>query len=379
MNEKNLKIFPPSAKNIHWYGRNGKTGNATALFWTASGFLVNTTAGELWAELEADYGEQAIWVGVWVDGDLLSRFVLERTKRWYLLCSLMPGIKRNIELLKETQAMAGDEKHSLLVHALGVPADFSAEPFLSPAPFRANIEFVGDSITTGEGLCGAKSEADWNSSWISLRGSYALLTARALNADFRFLSQSGWGVFSGWDNDRTCTLPPHYDSVCSVLNENLNENCGAHLPNDFSAWKSDFVVVNLGTNDANAFHSPAKTASDGTVWKMHLDENGNPCKSDVALFLHAVTDFVAKIRTRNPQAQIIWAYGMCTHDFGDEIEKCLEDFAQKTGDTAISFVRLPAVSDSSDCDAVGSLNHPGRATHKAASQALLAHIFNLMK
>ena len=375
--EKNLQTFQAKElENVHWYGRNGDFDGGVALFWTASGFLANCNAKELWAQIEADYDTLEPWAGVWVDGAMIARFPLERGKKWYLLfrkpeSALDKPFK--IELLKDTQAMAGDEKHFVCVHALCVPKGVDKSAFLPLAPFKAKIEFIGDSLTTGEGLAGASSECDRGSPWISVRTSYALMTAKALGADWRFLSQSGWGVISGWDNDQTSIIPPHYENVCSVAKGEKNENAGAKKANDFSKWQADFVVVNLGTNDFNAFRSPAKTASDGTVWKLRSESDGSLNKEDAKRFQNGIKDFLSKIRRNNHNAQIIWAYGMCSADFSEYIESAVEGFAKETKDTRISFLLLPSMAGESE-EGRGSLFHPGSETHLKTSKALLSHI-----
>ena len=376
--EKYLRIFPQSqVENVHWYGRNGAENGERAIFWTAGGFAVLSSAREIWAEIEADYEEQAPWAIVFVNGAAVSRFCLEKGKRWYLIFRGNGGEKPcKIELLKDTQAMPNDNLHCFLIHSLGVPRSFSGEPFLRLPDFISKIEFIGDSITTGEGLAGSPIEDVWGSAWISLRDNYALLTSRAMNADFRFLSQSGWGVLAGWDNDRTTVLPPHYESVCSVMNGARQVKMGAKNANDFASWKPDFVVVNLGTNDVGAFNSPAKIASDGTVQKLRLDADGKPNADDLSLFLGAVKDFLSKIRRNNPASHIVWAYGMCSFSLGEEIAGAVRDFARETLDNRVSFVRLPSMAEESE-DEKGALNHPSAATHKRAAKVLIAHLKSL--
>ena len=62
-----------------------------------------------------------------------------------------------------------------------------------PAP-QYRLEFVGDSITSGEGAIGAVPEEAWAGAFFSAENHYARLTADALGAEYRCLSQSGWGI-----------------------------------------------------------------------------------------------------------------------------------------------------------------------------------------
>ena len=63
------------------------------------------------------------------------------------------------------------------------------------------MEFIGDSITSGEGTFGARQEEDWIPMFFSSLRDYAYLTAKELDAEYRVFSQSGWGVCNTWDNN----------------------------------------------------------------------------------------------------------------------------------------------------------------------------------
>ena len=379
MEEKQLRTFCcRDIQNIHWYGRIGAAEDgAAALFWTASGFAVQTGAGELWAELEAGWLQFEPWVSVWIDGMQVSRFMLEKGRRWYCLFRGLPaGAPHRIALLKETQAMCGDPQHRLLVHALGVPVARTADGalFLPPAVPSRRIEFVGDSITTGEGLAGAPEEMDWIPGWMALRDNYALLTAQSLGADFHFLSQSGWGVVTAWDNDRRCIMPAHYANVCSLAPGEENARLGAHAAWDFSAWQPDAVVVNLGTNDCVAFSNPPKSdPRTGAEWTMRRGADGTPLAEDVALLQRGIVDFLTVLRRCNPHARIIWTYGMCSFELGDSIRAAVEDYARSSGDAAVSFLKLPSM-EAETAEEKGSRQHPGPGTHRRASALLVQEL-----
>ena len=363
-------------EHIHWYGRTGAAQDgAVALFWTASGFAVETGAGALWAELEASWSQYEPWVGVWVDGVQVSRFMPEEGRHWYCLFRGLPaGTPHRIALLKETQAMSGDPQHRLLVHALGVPRAAADKPFLPLQARSRRIEFVGDSITTGEGLAGAVDEMDWISGWMALRDNYALRTAKAFGADFHILSQSGWGVVTSWDNDRNCVLPKHYGCICSLAGGQENAQLGAQERWDFSRWQPDAVVVNLGTNDCGAFRNPPHTdPQSGAVWKMRVSDDGGQNEEDIAFLQQGIKDFLAAIRSRNPRAHIVWAYGMCGFELGERIRAAVEDYARASGDTAVTFLALPSMSDETE-EEKGSRQHPGPGTHRRASALLVQEL-----
>nr|WP_229523208.1 hypothetical protein [Paenibacillus farraposensis] len=100
---------------------------------------------------------------------------------------------------------------------------------------------------------------------------YTAITATALNADYRVLSQSGWGVLTSWGNNPHGNIPAYYEQVGGMLTGKRDEALGALSDHDFTSWRPDVVVVNLGTNDGGAFYSPAWTdPTSGKVYKQRL-------------------------------------------------------------------------------------------------------------
>ena len=64
------------------------------------------------------------------------------------------------------------EKAHILIHSLKTDGEFDKVEEKS-----MNIEFIGDSITSGEGSIGAKKEDDWISMWFTSHNNYAVMTA----------------------------------------------------------------------------------------------------------------------------------------------------------------------------------------------------------
>lgn len=135
--------------------------------------------------------------------------------------------------------MPDEPDHFLQITALGV-RDGEFLPLPAPA-YR--LEFIGDSITSGEGAIGAKQEEDWVSAFFSAVPHYARLTAEALGAEWRIISQSGWGLLSGWDNDPRHRVMDYYEQVCGVAAGAHNAALGARQPYDFAAWPADAVII----------------------------------------------------------------------------------------------------------------------------------------
>ncbi len=168
-----------------------------------------------------------------------------RQSRVCLFRGMTPGKAKHLRLLKDVQAMHDDPAHLLQITGL----EYAGGEFLPLPEPQYRLEFVGDSITSGEGAIGAKPEEDWVGAFFSAENHYGRLTADALGAEYRCISQSGWGIVTGWDNDVRHVMPPYYTQVCGVAMGQRNAALGAQQENDFAAWQPDAVIVNLGTND----------------------------------------------------------------------------------------------------------------------------------
>lgn len=350
-------------KEIRVLGRNNKQLSPLTLFWTGSGIECNIKASELWIEVEADYDCYEPWMSVVVNGDYISRRMLNKGREWICLFRGMnPNVIKNIKVLKEVQAMSADDKHCMQIHALRTDGQFMP---LEEKPYK--IEFIGDSITSGEGSIGAVIEEDWISMWFSTQNNYARMTADALNAEYRCLSQSGWGIYSSWDNNPCGALPLYYEKVCGLLNGENNKRLGAHDDNDFKAWQPDVIVINLGTNDGGAFYSSQwQDPQTGRVYKQSLNEDGSFNREDLKQFKQAAIKFLDKVRYYNPQTYILWAYGMLGTPMLESIEEAIEQYRLKTSDNKVELIILPDTNR----ETVGARQHPGVKAHQIAAEVL---------
>lgn len=340
-------------------GQAAKSG-ALPLFWGGSGVELLFTGTELRLLLEADFGELEPWIAVEVDGAPLIRMPLNRgVNEVCVLRGVSEGRVRRVRLMKDCQPMSGDPRHRLWVREVR----WEGGTFL-PLPDPAyRLEFVGDSLTSGEGVVGAVAEDAWVPALFSASRTWAKRTADLLNADFRLISQSGWGVRSSWDNNPDCTLPSVYDRVCGPASGAENESMGAQATNDFHSWRPDAVVINLGTNDAGAMGNPTWYGPDGRVFRQTGDAAG------LRLFADAAADFLKTLRRHNPSAKLVWTYGMIegpqSPALGPVLAEAVTRFRGETGDKDAYYLQLPAATD----ETIGSRQHPGPLCHQAAADA----------
>lgn len=361
--------LPTDKEHIHVYGRTMDV-CPLPLFWTASGIEFTTDAKEIWVTLESDYETSEEWIEIWVNDTLFQRFpVMKGVNEVCVLRGYTDYEKHTFIIRKSCQPMKEDTKRKLLIHK--ITADRELDKVITK-PYK--FEFIGDSLTSGEGLTGATDMQVWCPSVFGLVGHYGLSVAKHFGADYSLISQSGWGVYTGWDNNLNNKIPPYYTQICGVLDGESNESLGAFDEYDFS-FKPDVVVINLGTNDGAAPDQPEWIDPEtGISHKQIKDENGKLDKASKDNLVDAVTDFMYKVRANNPNSYIIWAYGMCDHTMEEYLREGVEIYKTNSGDDRAAFVLLPEGNP----EWVGSRSHPGVKDHAAAAEVLINFISKII-
>ena len=354
-------------ENMKFHGRMTKKMDPLTFFWTGSALELNTKGSELWVEIESDYDSYEPWISIVINGALVGRQMLIAGRYWICVFRGMnEKAVKNVRIIKDVQAMSDDPEAILRLHAIKFDGEFLP---VEDKPYR--IEFIGDSITSGEGIIGAKTEEDWISMWFGAVDNYTAITATNLNADYRVISQSGWGVLTAWDNNPYKNIPDIYEKVCGLLKGERNEALGALQEYDFSSWQPDIVVINLGTNDNGAFHSPQwKDEATGEMHKQRLKEDGSYHEEDLLAFEKAVIKFLFKLRKCNPNAQLVWAYGMIKIPLMPSIYRAVEEYQKQSDDRKIAVFQLPNTTE----ETIGARWHPGKLAHEKTARELTDYL-----
>lgn len=159
-----------------------------SLFWAGSSLEFTFTGGTLHLSFEADFTALEPWISVELNGAAILRAPLERGRTdLCLFRGMTPGVSKRVRVFKETQPITDDPRHRLEV------LEVRGGEILPVPPRPLFLECIGDSLTSGEGVIGAREETDWVTPLFSASRSWARRTADMLDADFCSVSQSGWG------------------------------------------------------------------------------------------------------------------------------------------------------------------------------------------
>lgn len=342
-----------------------------ALFWNGSGVELSFAGEQLTLILNAHFTIFEPWISIDIDGSQVIRQPLHEG------VNFVPVVRDNpqksilrIRLLTEAQFMHEDPTQYVMLsaveHSGTASSDFQALP---THPYR--FEFIGDSITSGQGLIGAQTLSSYHSWIFSTWNSYSRILSDRFNAEFRIISQSGWGILSNCENDPNCTIPKIYDQVCApATGDNLK--LGSFHPFDFD-WpdgsQTDLVVINLGTNDNSALDFPEWKSPDGTKrFKLSHSDDYHLSDTSKRLLQSEISHFLSQVRQHNPQAWILWAYGMLGNRLEPDISEAVEKYA--LDDRKVHYITLPECT----ADKFGSTSHPGKRSHEEVAQLLETYI-----
>ncbi len=229
---------------------------------------------------------------------------------------------------------------------------------------RDIIEFIGDSITCGFGNATSDVTHEYESAEEDGWMTHGAIAARALNLEPRFICVSGISIenvppIPGFYGMRE--LYPYSDRI---IQEKLAAQRGQDDPAlqkfDFRATPARYVVLNLGTNDAN---------------QIYLRPDKEQAELD---FEKNYKNFVKEIRTLNgSDTVIICALGCIDYYLYDKIRDIVEKIRTETGDPrlfALKYNKMMNVGPD-----VGGCLHPNIHRHTLMAEDLVQKIQALQK
>lgn len=332
----------PDHPRLRLLGRMDLSQSPLCLDWTGAGLEFRHRGTDVWAELEAPEKAPVFYMIVLADGCPVCRFPVEPGIRFYpLILGMEAERERTVTLLKETQCMPDSPAATIRLHSLRYEGE------LLDLPARdLRIEFIGDSLTSGEGSLAPCGNEEWITAWFSARGNYSWTACGMLNAERRVLSQSGYGVVWNYLHDETRNMSDGYTKIAGVLSGPEAEARGCGKDYDFSSWPADIVCIRLLSNDAGGM--------------SHLGS----FERDRAPLVQGCLQLIRKVRRNNPGARIVWI----KPDSGchPEVAEEAAALARQEGLQEIYTFALPDYRPE-EC---GARNHPNAAWNQRAGELL---------
>jgi lysophospholipase L1-like esterase len=269
---------------------------------------------------------------VLVDGE--EKLVFKRPGRVDATLSALPAGPHTIRLEKLTESQTAGGRF------LGFFPAGDTRP-LPPAARARRIEYIGDSYAVGYGntapgrTCPGTGVHDTTDT----QQAFGPILARKLDADYRVVAYSGFGVVRNYNGGRRGeSLPSLYPR--------LIPDDPAHVAGEEAAWKPHLIVINLGTND---FSTP-----------LHAGEPWATPEALRAAYRSRYVEFARSLMRRNPEAQLVL---MGSDAFYGEVEQVAESLnrAAKRPVVTVRFGELELTG----CD-----YHPSLADHRALADLL---------
>ena len=251
------------------------------------------------------------------------------------IAGLAPG-SHVVRLEKQTESQEGSARF------LGFRTGRGGLP-LPPVARARRIEFIGDSNTVGYGnasherTCSREEVHDLTDT----SRAFGPLVAARLDADYRILAYSGFGIvrnYAGSAPDRS--LPIIYDRAIP----------GEAAPASADRWRPQLIVIALGAND---FSTP-----------LHAGERWADQTALRADYRARYVAFVRMLGARQPQARFLL---VGQNSFFPEVARVA---ATLNGD---GRRRVETLSDG-ELERTGCDWHPGLADHRALAELVLAAI-----
>jgi len=244
---------------------------------------------------------------------------------WYTVATdLEPDVLHDVRILKRSESNCG----ILVIESVRISEGgelYTAKPY----PTDRKIQVLGDSITCGYGNLYYGDAYSCPTDMEDGTYTYATILGERYGAELDTVCISGIGL--GTPDNEPWPILPTYKRLDNASPSDF----------DFTSFIPDVIIVALGTNDdaQGATHDEVKTAG---------------------------TELIEFIRSKYPDAHIIWSYGVMSKNSMDAIDELIKALQEK-GDTKLHF--LPTDSDEAN-EGMGLHGHPNTKTHERMADEL---------
>ena len=233
-----------------------------------------------------------------------------------------------------------------------------------PEASERKMEIIGDSITCGYGVEAKNESVPFDTVNENPAKSYSLLTAGKFGADAYLISWSGNGITSHYVEEtalvpRDERLMPEVYRYTDISGSAFLHGEGADRAHawerwDFSRFRPDIILVNLGTNDCS--------------WCRDIPERKR-------YFQEKYLEFLRYIRANNEKSEILCMLGTMDQRLNEEVKAAVMVLSGKENDSRVHFLQLPPQDEK---DGYGTDWHPSGITHQKAADIISEEIRRIM-
>lgn len=276
-----------------------------------------------------------------------KQIYLNEKDSWYSLADdLEPG-EHHIKISKRTD-ISYSSSGVVEIKVKGENATFIEKP----ASKIRKIEFLGDSITSGDGVLGSNGGSLITENQ-DAHFSYANVTAEYFDAEIIDVSRCGLGMV--WNSsqkapeDGGVSLPMIYE-YCNYYDDSSRTKW------DFSSYVPDIIVINIGTNDKTQV---LKSSESKERW------------------MNTYYDFLKLVRENEPNIPIICCYGsMLTNDQDLGLESVINKLKGE-GFNDLYYLRFPENNIRSF--GIGAGSHPSVKKQRYDAEEFLIPLIKEIK
>lgn len=341
-----LKKYTMTAENVKLLGRTHMRDEILWCGYSASGVEFTVEGTTCVVNIKADNttsmtGHQAR-IAILVNGERVVDTLMDEAEKSFTVVSSEEATTAVVRVVKLSEASDS------IIGITSVETDGT----LTPTEAKARkIEFIGDSITCGYGVDGTLQDT-YATDIEDVTKTYAYLAAELLDADYSLVSQSGYGIISGYTGTGNINanqiIPKYYTTALGNSLGKVNGKIQTkYVEWDFQSFVPDTVVINLGTND-NSYCGNDQTRRDE--------------------FAAGYVEFLKVVREKNPDAEIVCSLGIMGAELYTTIEAAVATYTTETGDTNIRTFRFDTQNQAVDGISVDW--HPSAATHEKAANKL---------
>lgn len=355
LNPSTIDFIPDSA-HVKYLGRSLFKNNQLVMAYSSTGLEFNIKAKRLDVTIEGDNSASgsdngnAARLVAFVNGERKFDTMILSKSQSYTIFNDEEIVEGEVRIIKVSEAA----NSIAAISKITVDEDGTISP---TAPRDLKIEFIGDSITCGYGVDDLDRNHHFKTSTEDNSKTYAYKTAANLKADYSMVCASGWGVVSGYSGNgakqEAQQIPRFYDKM-AVGWSSIAGVTPKNTAWDFASFLPDFIVINLGTNDASYTKNDSKKITE---------------------YKDAYIAFLKDIRSKNPDAHIICSLGIMGQDLYPAIESAVSEYQAETGDSKVTPLKF---ANQNMSDGIAADWHPSEKTHAKAAALLTAKIKELM-